>query len=65
MAAGSPLPIWGQAPGRNFFVAAAALTTQYEQWERERRFARIHRCLPADLAGLVPADVGALRSGLL
>ncbi|MFD8947557.1 hypothetical protein ACFV0B_01685 [Streptomyces xanthophaeus] len=46
-------------------VAAAALETQREQWERERRFARIHRRLPSDLSGLVPADVGALRSGLL
>ncbi|MGW0771287.1 hypothetical protein [Streptomyces sp. NPDC002676] len=46
-------------------VAAAALATQRERWEQERRCARIHRRLPADLAGLVPADVGALRSGLL
>lgn len=46
-------------------VAAAALATQQEQWELERRFARIHRRLPSDLSGLVPADVGALRSGLL
>ncbi|MEU0213937.1 hypothetical protein ABZ281_02060 [Streptomyces sp. NPDC006265] len=46
-------------------VTAAALATQREQWESERRFARIHRRLPSDLSGLVPADVGALRSGLL
>ncbi|MFE9628505.1 hypothetical protein [Streptomyces sp. NPDC006527] len=46
-------------------VAAASLATQRERWELERRFARIHRRLPADLSDLVPADVGALRSGLL
>ncbi|MBN0045598.1 hypothetical protein JS756_16080 [Streptomyces actuosus] len=46
-------------------VAAASLTSQRERWELERRFARIHRRLPMDLSGLVPADVGALRSGLL
>ncbi|MFC7983632.1 hypothetical protein [Streptomyces sp. NPDC057336] len=46
-------------------VTAAALATQREQWKLERRFARIHRRLPSDLSGLVPADVGALRSGLL
>ncbi|MFE3163369.1 hypothetical protein [Streptomyces sp. NPDC059224] len=46
-------------------VAAASLATQRERWELERRFARIHRRLPADLSCLVPADVGALRSGLL
>ncbi|MFH8476253.1 hypothetical protein [Streptomyces sp. NPDC018000] len=46
-------------------VAAASLATQREQRELERRFARIHRRLPADLSSLVPADVGALRSGLL
>lgn len=46
-------------------VAAAALATRRADWEREARFARIHRRLPADLGGLVPADVGALRSSLL
>lgn len=46
-------------------IAGAALATQREQWELERRFTRIHRRLPSDLSGLVPADVGALRSGLL
>ncbi|WP_328965585.1 hypothetical protein [Streptomyces virginiae] len=46
-------------------VAAAALATQREQWELERRFARIHRRLPSDLSALMPADAGALRSGLL
>ncbi|MFD8802065.1 hypothetical protein [Streptomyces atroolivaceus] len=45
-------------------VAADALATQRERWELER-FARIHRRLLADLSGLVPADVGALRSALL
>ncbi|MFI5987811.1 hypothetical protein ACIBEA_44040 [Streptomyces sp. NPDC051555] len=46
-------------------VAAAAVRTRHEDWARETRFARIHRRLPADLVGLVPADVGALRSGVL
>ncbi|MEW2434401.1 hypothetical protein AB0952_09495 [Streptomyces caniferus] len=46
-------------------VAAACCRTQQEAWEREARYARIHRPLPKDLIGLVPADVGALRSGLL
>ncbi|MFE9121326.1 hypothetical protein [Streptomyces sp. NPDC007172] len=46
-------------------VAAAALATQREPWELERRFAQVHRRLPSGLSGLVPADVGALRSGLL
>lgn len=46
-------------------VAASALATRRADWERERRFARIHRRLPPDLTGLVPADLGALRSGLL
>jgi hypothetical protein len=46
-------------------VAAAALETQRADWERESRYARIHRPLPADLCGLLPADVGALRSALL
>ncbi|MEU7073026.1 hypothetical protein AB0B30_28230 [Streptomyces narbonensis] len=46
-------------------VAAYTLATQRADWERERRYARIHRRLSADLTGLVPADVGALRSALL
>lgn len=46
-------------------VTATACRTQQEAWEREARYARIHRRMPEDLSGLVPADVGALRSGLL
>lgn len=46
-------------------VAAAACRTQQQAWEREARYARIHRPLPRDLTGLVPADLGALRCGLL
>ncbi|GHG13704.1 hypothetical protein ACFFSH_30990 [Streptomyces filamentosus] len=46
-------------------VAAEVLATRHADWKRERRYARIHRRLPADLTGLVPADVGAVRSGLL
>ncbi|MEV4339084.1 hypothetical protein [Streptomyces sp. NPDC049590] len=46
-------------------VAAAALATRRGDWERERRYARIHRRLSGGLTGLVPADVGAVRSGLL
>ena len=51
--------------GKVIDVASAACRTQQEAWERETRYARIHRPVPEDLTGLVPADVGALRSGLL
>ncbi|MFI8932365.1 hypothetical protein ACIG3E_32460 [Streptomyces sp. NPDC053474] len=46
-------------------VAATACRTQQEVWERETRYARVHRRLPQDLTGLVPADVGGLRTQLL
>ncbi|MFI7089636.1 hypothetical protein ACIBUR_39380 [Streptomyces anulatus] len=46
-------------------VAAGACRTQEKEWKREARYAGIHRPLPPDLDGLVPADFGALRSGLL
>ncbi|MFF8430988.1 hypothetical protein ACF07Y_38820 [Streptomyces sp. NPDC016566] len=46
-------------------IAEAALRTRIEDWQREARYARIHRSMPEDLAGLVPADVGTLRAGLL
>ncbi|MGW6202053.1 hypothetical protein ACWF9B_00130 [Streptomyces sp. NPDC055089] len=51
--------------GQVLDVAEATLGTRIEDWQREARYARIHRRLPDDLLGLVPADVGALRSGLL
>lgn len=46
-------------------VAAEVCRTQHDAWAREARYARIHRPLAADLSGLVAADTGALRSGLL
>lgn len=46
-------------------VAAAVCRTVRRDWERDRAYARAFRPLPRDLTGLVPADVGALRHGLL
>src|SRR5437899_284698 len=46
-------------------VAAAVCRTVRRDWERDRAYTRAFRPLPPDLTGLVPADVGALRCGLL
>ncbi|WDF37867.1 hypothetical protein PBV52_14195 [Streptomyces sp. T12] len=55
----------GTHNGEVLDIAAAALRTRIKDWQREGRYARIRRSMPEDLVGLVPADVGALRSGLL